>query len=50
MKEIVVNILKKIYIFVNLDQIYLYKKDNNWIPFMNRCFVKPIKNTNSFND
>jgi len=33
--------------FCKPDQIYLYKKQNNWLPFMNRCFVMPIKETNS---
>ena len=31
--------------FCKPDQIYLYKKQNNWLPFMNRCFVMPIKDT-----
>ena len=31
------------------DQIYLYKKDGgDWITFGDRCFVKPICNTNEF--
>ncbi len=33
----------------SLDQIYLYKKDGgDWITFGDRCFVKPICNTNEF--
>jgi len=33
--------------FCNPNQIYLYKKQDNWLPFMNRCFVMPIKENNS---
>ena len=33
--------------FCKPDQIYLHKKGDNWIPFMNRCFVMPIKDTES---
>ena len=34
--------------FCNVDQIYLYKKDGGeWESFMDRCFVKPIKNKSS---
>ena len=29
--------------FVQLDQIYLYKRKNEWIAFADRCFVSPIK-------
>jgi len=29
--------------FVALDQIYLYKKDNKWLSFGDRCFVAPIE-------
>ena len=29
--------------FCKPNQIYLYKKDSNWKPFMDRCFVIPIK-------
>ncbi len=32
--------------FCKPDQIYLYKKGDNWLPFMDRCFVMPIKDTN----
>ena len=33
----------------SLDQIYLYKKEyGDWITFGDRCFVKPICNTNQF--
>lgn len=31
--------------FCSLDQIYLYKRDGNWNSVNDRCFVKPIKNT-----
>jgi hypothetical protein len=32
--------------FCELDQVYLYKnKDTKWKSFGDRCFVKPIKNT-----
>jgi hypothetical protein len=36
--------------FVNLDQVYGYKKDNDWIMVNNRCFVKPIKETSSYSN
>jgi len=32
--------------FCKPDQIYLYKKSKKWLPFMDRCFIMPIKNTN----
>jgi len=31
--------------FCDADQIYLYKTDTEWKTFGDRCFVKPIKNT-----
>tara|TARA_R110002050_G_scaffold53460_1_gene121555 strand:+ start:14861 stop:15466 length:606 start_codon:yes stop_codon:yes gene_type:complete len=31
--------------FCNEDQIYLFKNDNKWSTVADRCFVKPIKNT-----
>jgi len=34
--------------FVNIDQVYGYKKNNNWVMINNRCFVKPIKETSSY--
>ena len=34
--------------FCNIDQIYLYKNNEKWIAFNDRCFVKPIKNNNHF--
>ena len=34
--------------FCNADQIYLYGKPGNWKTFNNRCFVSPIKSTDSF--
>jgi hypothetical protein len=33
--------------FCKPDQIYLRKYDNKWLPFMNRCFVMPIKDTDT---
>jgi len=30
--------------FCQLDQVYLYKKDNEWIALGERCFVSPVKN------
>ena len=30
--------------FCDLDQIYLYKKENKWQTFGDRCFIKPLKN------
>lgn len=30
--------------FCQPDQIYMYKKQNEWKSFMDRCFVKPILN------
>jgi len=34
---------------VNYDQIFLYKRSNNWIAPKGYCFVKPLKATNQFN-
>jgi len=34
--------------FAELDQIYLYKKDNKWNSFNDRCFVMPLKNNDQF--
>ena len=31
--------------FCKPDQIYLRKENTKWLPFMNRCFVMPIKDT-----
>ena len=31
--------------FCDVDQIYLYKTDTEWKTFGDRCFIKPIKNT-----
>ena len=31
--------------FVQLDQVYLYKRNNKWESFGDRCFIKPIKDT-----
>ena len=33
--------------FVQLDQIYLYKRDDKWKPVNDRCFVSPIVNNNN---
>jgi hypothetical protein len=33
--------------FVAIDQIYLYKNKDKWLSFGDRCFVKPIKNSQS---
>jgi len=30
--------------FCSADQIYLYKTDNEWKSFGDRCFIKPLKN------
>ena len=29
--------------FVQLDQVYLYKRNNKWKSFGNRCFVAPLR-------
>ena len=34
--------------FVNLDQVYGHKKNNDWVMVNNRCFVKPLKETSSY--
>lgn len=31
--------------FCAADQLYLYNKDEEWITFLDRCFIAPIKNT-----
>ena len=31
--------------FCSADQIYLYKKDDEWLSHIDRCFVKPIAET-----
>jgi hypothetical protein len=33
--------------FCDVDQIYLYKNDDRWKAFGDRCFIKPIKNNDS---
>jgi len=33
--------------FVGMDQVYLYKNNNTWKSFGDRCFIKPIKNSSS---
>ena len=35
--------------FINHDQIFLYKRDNNWITPKGYCFVKPLKAIDKFN-
>ena len=34
---------------ITQDQIFLYKRNNNWIAPKGYCFIQPIKDTNSFN-
>ena len=34
--------------FADVDQVFLYKKQAKWISFNDRCFVKPLKNNDSF--
>ena len=34
--------------FCQPDQVYLYKRDNEWKPIGTRCFVMPIKNNDTF--
>ena len=34
--------------FVNLQQVYAYKKDNDWVMINNRWLVKPIKESSSY--
>ena len=35
--------------FINQDQIFLYKRKNNWIAPKGYCFIKPLKAINQFN-
>ena len=35
--------------FVQLDQIYLYKRSNKWKAFGDRCFIAPLKNNDKIN-
>jgi hypothetical protein len=35
--------------FINHDQIFLYKRNNNWISPKGYCFVKPLKAVDQFN-
>jgi len=35
--------------FVNYDQIFLYKKDKDWLAPKGYCFVKPLKSIDDFN-
>tara|TARA_R100001440_G_scaffold71457_1_gene94448 strand:- start:832 stop:1422 length:591 start_codon:yes stop_codon:yes gene_type:complete len=35
--------------FVNYDQIFLYKKDKDWLAPKGYCFVKPLKSVDKFN-
>ena len=34
--------------FAQIDQVYLYKRNNEWKPLKGYCFVKPLLNSNSF--
>ncbi len=34
--------------FAALEQIYLYKNKGDWKSINDRCFIKPLKNTNEF--
>ena len=36
--------------FVALDQIFLYKKNNEWFSLPEYCFVKPLKSNSIYND
>tara|TARA_R110002020_G_scaffold307760_1_gene523538 strand:- start:110 stop:715 length:606 start_codon:yes stop_codon:yes gene_type:complete len=36
--------------FVQIDQIYLYKRNKQWKAFGNRCFVSPIKDEVKINN
>ncbi len=33
--------------FAGIDQIYLYKNKDKWKSFGDRCFIKPLKNSNN---
>ena len=35
--------------FINYDQIFLYKRNDNWIAPKGYCFVKPLKAIDQFN-
>ena len=35
--------------FVNFDQIFLYKRDKDWLTPKGYCFIQPVKDTNQFN-
>ena len=35
--------------FVNYDQIFLYKRDKDWLSPKGYCFVKPLKAVNKYN-
>jgi|TARA_E500000331_G_scaffold279196_1_gene272210 hypothetical protein len=35
--------------FVQLDQIYLYKRSDKWKAFGDRCFIAPLKNYDEIN-
>lgn len=36
--------------FVFPEQVFMYKKNNNWMPLEGYCFVQPIKNKNIFSE
>jgi hypothetical protein len=35
--------------FINHDQIFLYKRDKDWLSPKGYCFVKPLKAINKYN-
>ena len=35
--------------FINFDQIFLYKRDKDWIAPKGYCFIQPIKDKDQFN-
>ena len=36
--------------FASLDQVYFYKNKDKWMSINDRCFIKPLKNTNALNN
>jgi|GEM_PF-526354 len=34
--------------FCAIDQLYLYNKNNEWISFLDRCFIAPTKSNDKF--
>ena len=43
------NYINKDLYHITEDQIYLHKKENNWLAYEGYTFVKPIKNKDKFN-